>query len=222
MSRKKTEIAELRTEEKEFLNGMMIAFSSYKSKRIISRDTAMKRKSAFLAGLVLLFSGCGQENGGHENGSIDFGSVDVDGNMYLDKAEFCSALEKRSYFDFWDLNGNGTVSSNEYSQRVVQIWDEDESGRLGRIEWSRYSSWFRRTLDFDFWDIDSDNAITALEIETVMEDTDFLARWEQTNDGLSSDEFCSMFFSLADANENGQIVQDEWDPFRRDWLDQES
>ncbi|MFW5775558.1 MAG: hypothetical protein ACOCW2_04635 [Chitinivibrionales bacterium] len=149
-----------------------------------------------------------------------FERADTDTSTFLDRPEFCTAMQQQGGFDSWDSNNDSRISASEFATRAVSIWDDDRDGTIGRFEWEQYSStWFDNGYDFASWDTDQSLRLTQTEFETGLIKSGFFIKWDQNRDNmLTQNEFCSFAWSVADEDQDEQVTRDEWTMF---WSDKE-
>jgi sporulation protein YlmC with PRC-barrel domain len=143
----------------------------------------------------------------------NFSDVDADGNLELSEREFENV--SRAAFDDWDQNLDQRVSGNELYRGVFLAWDSDRDSELTDTEYREgYNAWFGDDVQPEFEAIaGEDNVIGEEEFASGLRDTDALADFEIGDEGLDRQAFGNALFNLYDADDDGNVVEEEYSDF---------
>lgn len=181
--------------------------------------------------VIIIFALAGCERGrvqdgvaDTENGSLDgtegfsAEAFDTDQNDYLDREEFCVAVENLGLFTVWDTNNSGIIEAAEVSEGLFDLYDMDDNGYLDVNEWGALNNdVFKTEYTFGEWDTNNNSRIDETEFWDGFSSYRVLSTWDDDQNGLNPDEFCSMVFSVADESQDGQVEFEEYDDFAQRW-----
>lgn len=104
--------------------------------------------------------------------------------------------EPAAEFDFWDTNGDGYISTEEFASKwngmdYYADWDENDDNLLDRQEWQTrldeyYYDWDNDQLSaFNDWDQDGNDILTPAELGRGT-----FSYWDENQDGkVSAEEY---------------------------------
>jgi len=75
-----------------------------------------------------------------------FKDWDVNQDGTLTSEEIMSALEETDYYDKWDHNNNDRIDENEFAESTFTTWDTDGDGYVQAEE---YSKWYKKYNRFN-------------------------------------------------------------------------
>ncbi len=72
----------------------------------------------------------------------DYEAVDVDGDGYVEYAEFNDVLDDSDFFITWDVDASKYLDEEELAEGLFSIWDVDNSGFLERDEYEEFDAYY--------------------------------------------------------------------------------
>jgi Ca2+-binding EF-hand superfamily protein len=72
----------------------------------------------------------------------DYEAVDVDGDGFIEYAEYNDVLGDSDFFATWDVDASEYLSEEELAEGVFTIWDVDNSGYLERDEYDEFDAYY--------------------------------------------------------------------------------
>ena len=73
----------------------------------------------------------------------DFVAHDVDGDGYIEYAEFRDALMNTEYYVVWDIDADTYLSEDELATAVFNSWDIDNSSFIEKDEYKIFDAYYR-------------------------------------------------------------------------------
>lgn len=121
----------------------------------------MKKIFIHLSMILITFSAWGQDT--------SFGSYDKDTNSLLSLEEFDLMLQDRDMYKKWDVDKNGLISLNEWTDGIALYYPAyQQNGYNGYLNWDMNSDHFLGKLEFraghfTLWDLNLDQRIDEEE-----------------------------------------------------------
>lgn len=141
-----------------------------------------------------------------------FEAVDADADEQLDDRELFRAVEV--YYDVWDHDENGRLTSDELAAGVFLCWDRNRDDRLDREELAAgVVSWMPNdgSGDFAAWDADANGSIDRQEAERGVASARLFQSYDENGDGTVTDlELSEVVFHTWDIDGDERVDALEW------------
>lgn len=72
----------------------------------------------------------------------DYEAVDIDGDGFIEYAEYNDVLGDSDFFVTWDVDASEYLNEEELAEGVFTIWDVDNSGYLERDEFEEFDLYY--------------------------------------------------------------------------------
>jgi Ca2+-binding EF-hand superfamily protein len=72
----------------------------------------------------------------------DYDAIDADGDGYVEYAEYASVLDDTDFYLEWDLDASEYLSDKELAEGVFNHWDINKNGTLELNEYSNFDMYY--------------------------------------------------------------------------------
>lgn len=72
----------------------------------------------------------------------DYEAVDIDGDGFIEYAEYNDVLGDSDFFATWDVDASEYLDEEELAEGLFTIWDVDNSGYLERDEFNEFDLYY--------------------------------------------------------------------------------
>lgn len=72
----------------------------------------------------------------------DYDAIDVDGDGFIEYAEYTGILDDTDFYLNWDLDASEYLSDKELAQGVFEKWDINNNGTLELNEYSAFDNYY--------------------------------------------------------------------------------
>jgi Ca2+-binding EF-hand superfamily protein len=149
-----------------------------------------------------------QERQGAEDTEVGYVQ---EGEKWTQEA-FNARMSESAAYPGW-LNRAGRLDRDDFNSQIFRRWDTDRDGHLDYEEYAAGNiRWAEEFGDnFEAYDLDEDEQISAEEFGAGMDDTGIYDIWDTSGEGyLSEEEFGEGLFNILDADEDGYLSEDEF------------
>ncbi|WP_299654943.1 hypothetical protein [uncultured Jannaschia sp.] len=171
----------------------------------------MNRMHVVLMSAILAFAG--------PAGAQSLEDWDADGSGAVSQQEWTTGLDILGLFSDWDADGSGIVDEGEFAGGLFGRFDQDGDGALTASEWDDgIDAWYGEEavdLDFDAWNSDDDDMLSADEFTDSFRVSDLYERFAAEANitdpasGIGEDAFAPALFDWFDADDDQEIAPGE-------------
>lgn len=144
--------------------------------------------------------------------ATDFDTLDLNGDSYLDSDEIAEWADDVGSFESWDIDQDSQLDPDDMSRNVFGVWDLDGNGSISQNEWegSATLSYPNDTdvIVFNDVDFDGDSEIDADEFKERFDFSVLGEAW--TSNTFDEEKFKTAYFELYDADNDGKVSESEW------------
>ncbi len=72
----------------------------------------------------------------------DFVAYDVDGDGYLEYAEYYDVLYDTDFYATWDIDMDTYLSKAELAENVFELWDTNDTGLMSKSEFNNFKKYY--------------------------------------------------------------------------------